>query len=1353
MSEEPDRTGEDSPRVAAPWTPLLDRALHVDADGHILHESRDDAPTDTPSATVSLADLLPEQTASRLIAAINAAARTGRVQILEFDVLAEDGPRRIHAEASVDPAADDRFLLLSREVAPPADGWPDAAGPATVAAALAAASQAEADPKAVYRQLAAGLPGLVPFDSLTVTTVHPARDCQYVEFSTAVEQGAALPLEGSVVEVVLRTGVGLKVPGGQTGGPTAAAGRQAAAVIVVPLRWAEEIAGFLAVQAPPGVEYSDADLTAVEAVTAPVAATLASHLVRAGRDRERAAEAIIDAVSAVARTAGDVATVAEVAVDQLHRFPGFARVLLELTDAGDTGPAVSAARGLAPPASVSNPASLALPIGPPRATRGSLVAHTADPRGFDDCACRLLERVAQRIDGALHRIASLSESASAARELRALSAISAALAEATDTGTLLQAAADAIQELARPDRLCVTLVEPDRASLRRVVVRGTAIPDAGEGSRIALPARAMRPEIVRASPPGTGPPDDVIEPGADGAGLQAHMQAPLLARGRLLGAITLHASDADAYSQPDLDRMQRIAAQIAPGIAHLQLARVVEAHTGERDCLRALEVALTDARELESVVSATHEAIRERVPATRVSIATFDRERETITEAAISGAKVPGWTAGAPRPTAGTPEHAAVTGPDPVVSGHESPDALIAAFPGEAPALAAGLRWVAALPLIAAGEAFGCLTLRGAEAHALPDHDASFLRRVAALLAGHAAAAELREARDRQRIAQAGLDDIGRLGSDPPDPPELYSFFAERLCRLIPFDHLEVTLLGEDPDILIREFQVGVAVPGWDAPARLPLAGAVAETVIRSRSSVLVGAAEDMDLVFRFPAHAAGLAAGLRSLLAAPLFVSGRSAGCLTLRRVSPGAFSSADAALLKTATIHLSTALASARLRQETRRSLREHEAVAAAGFAAASEPDLKAACERVAERLTCLVPCDRLTVTVVSPDADGVRIVHEHGMPAPQPAVAAPLDRPGAGRPEWEDMPFRSVLRARIGAGSQPLGYLALYALREDAFTESDADLSDRMADQLAAAVEREQSAASASQFAAERDLRERLHQQNLELRQQTRARDTFLQTVTHELKSPLTTVYTHTQLLLQDPRARFTAPQRSHLAEVERGAERLSGLVDSLLDVSRLETGTFELVRADFDFAAMCRSLCVSLGAVLAPKKQRIEITIPDEPLWIHGDEARLSNVLANLVGNASKFSPDGTAVRVAVRRAHTSLHVTVTDEGYGISAEDRAGLFTPFFRGTNPDTLTAPGTGLGLVIARSIVRLHGGDLTLESELGHGATARFHVTGAMDGPSEAYRAEQAARERGAAPAAPEPHAYASPPSRPPA
>jgi signal transduction histidine kinase len=237
-------------------------------------------------------------------------------------------------------------------------------------------------------------------------------------------------------------------------------------------------------------------------------------------------------------------------------------------------------------------------------------------------------------------------------------------------------------------------------------------------------------------------------------------------------------------------------------------------------------------------------------------------------------------------------------------------------------------------------------------------------------------------------------------------------------------------------------------------------------------------------------------------------------------------------------------------------------------------------------------------------------------------------------------------------------------------------------------------------------------------------------------HELHTPLMSVQLITDLLMQNAPDNLGGEQMAQLGLIADSGERLKSLLSNLLDVSQIQSDTFELAREEFDVSPLIRDMCQSFSGMLSVQQQRIELSRPEEPLWINADPARVSSMLSNLISNACKYSGEGGAIRIQVDQQGSQLHIAVTDQGVGISDDDLTRLFAPFERGTNPAALRQPGTGLGLVIARSMARLHHGDLTLESTLGTGTTARFHIEGVQDGPSEAYQASVAARERGQKP-----------------
>lgn len=218
-------------------------------------------------------------------------------------------------------------------------------------------------------------------------------------------------------------------------------------------------------------------------------------------------------------------------------------------------------------------------------------------------------------------------------------------------------------------------------------------------------------------------------------------------------------------------------------------------------------------------------------------------------------------------------------------------------------------------------------------------------------------------------------------------------------------------------------------------------------------------------------------------------------------------------------------------------------------------------------------------------------------------------------------------------------------------------------------------------------------------------------LLDLASHDLKAPLVGAMLTAETIADESADR---PEIAQLARGLRGEnQRLLALVQDLLDGSAAEAGRLALDRTPVDLAALAGEVAAAFAERAAQKQQRIEIlaAIDGTPATIDGDAARLRQVLDNLLSNALKFSSAGTTTHLAVRRTPEGwVRLEVRDEGPGLTAEDRAGLFQRFRRLSAAPTGGEPSTGLGLALARDIVVAHGGRLDVESEPGKGAT--FYV-----------------------------------------
>jgi signal transduction histidine kinase len=225
--------------------------------------------------------------------------------------------------------------------------------------------------------------------------------------------------------------------------------------------------------------------------------------------------------------------------------------------------------------------------------------------------------------------------------------------------------------------------------------------------------------------------------------------------------------------------------------------------------------------------------------------------------------------------------------------------------------------------------------------------------------------------------------------------------------------------------------------------------------------------------------------------------------------------------------------------------------------------------------------------------------------------------------------------------------------------------------------------------------------------------RLRNVFVGTVAHDLRNPLTAIKGRTQLLkLRAARTNTPLPAsiQDGLEAIEATAEQMTGQIDELLDVAQVQSGQPTRLRSrPTDLTALIRTTMQAHEHLLSAG-HRLMLRAPDEPLVGHWDDIRIRRLVANLVSNGIKYSPDGGEIAVTVWREEGEGHpwaaFSVKDQGIGIPATDLPSIFSSFYRGSNVDAEIG-GFGLGLAGAHQIVVQHGGQIDVTSEIGSGTT----------------------------------------------
>lgn len=279
------------------------------------------------------------------------------------------------------------------------------------------------------------------------------------------------------------------------------------------------------------------------------------------------------------------------------------------------------------------------------------------------------------------------------------------------------------------------------------------------------------------------------------------------------------------------------------------------------------------------------------------------------------------------------------------------------------------------------------------------------------------------------------------------------------------------------------------------------------------------------------------------------------------------------------------------------------------------------------------------------------------------------------------------RGVL-APIGVGDRLLGFLGV-ALPpgHGPLTGDERDTVVEMARELGRVVQASR-------------LHQKEHRLVSELRELDRYKGELIATISHELKTPLTSIIGHVELLQEN------APAQRSLQAVERNAQRLHRLIQNLLDYSRVQERRDNL-RTLVDLTQLCVNSVELVGFQAETAGVRLAVRPGKDSVRVGGDPDELARVVDNLVGNAVKYTPAGGRVCVRVGAHDGEAVLTVSDTGMGIAWPDQQHVFSAFHRSSNPRALSIPGTGLGLAISQRIAEQHGGRIEVDSALGEGST----------------------------------------------